>query len=260
MSKRYKVKLQLSYDGSDYAGFQKQSNSEPTIQGTLENALSTLLDEPIRVVGCGRTDARVHATKYFIHFWTHKDPSNYNFVYALNGPLTPNSIAFQNAWLAPEEFHALSSEFKVYKYLLFNDTIPNPFKQRYSTYDKRPYSVERLNQISHHLLGEHDFSSFQTSGTESKTTIKTLYQCHWHRENSGHIVFTISGNGFLRQMVRNIVGTALWIDRSGHDPEIVKEILDSRDRQQAKDTAPPQGLYLTHIQYPETLDKRCRKL
>ncbi|MEZ4872824.1 MAG: tRNA pseudouridine(38-40) synthase TruA [Bdellovibrionales bacterium] len=216
MAQRHKVKMQISYDGSDFQGFQRQGLETPTIQGELELALSQILDEPISVVGCGRTDAGVHATEYFIHFWTHKNPENYNLVYAINGPLTSPAIAAQNAWIAPDEFHALSSHRKTYKYLIYNASTPSPFKQRYATYDRRPINLKSLNELTQEILGEHDFTSFQTSGTDSKTTFKTfLTPIGPHPRKT--IYFTITGDGFLRQMVRNIVGTPIF-DRNGHGP------------------------------------------
>ena len=257
---RYKVKLEISYDGSLFNGFQKQKSGPPTVQGALEKALTRLLNKPTQVVGAGRTDKGVHALKSYVHFWTNKNPSQYQWVYALNGPLTPEGLVIKKAWLAPDDFHALSSEKKTYKYVILNQSLPSPFKRLYTTYERRPLKVEKLNLLSTPMLGTHDFSSFETSGTDSKTPNKTIFKAQWSQEAHNLVIFTIQGDGFLRQMVRNLVGTLLWMYRNGHPPEKFTEILGARDRQAARDTAPPEGLYLCDVTYSQELDKRCREL
>lgn len=258
--KRHKIKLDIAYDGSDFNGFQKQKQGPQTVQGALEAALTKLLDEPISVAGAGRTDKGVHALQSHCHFWTTKDPFKYKWTYALNGPLTPDSLVIKNAWLAPDEFHSLSSVKKTYKYVFLNSALPSPLMRLYATYDRRHFDIDLLNLLSSELIGTHDFSSFETSGTESKTPIKTIYKAHWQRQSKDLVVFTITGNGFLKQMVRNIVGTLTWCARNQATPEKIMHILAAKDRQAAKDTAPPQGLYMVKVHYSTEILSKMQRL
>ncbi|MDB2426215.1 tRNA pseudouridine(38-40) synthase TruA, partial [bacterium] len=247
------MRLLLSYDGSDFHGWQKQPEGQQTVQGVLESALSQILDEPIAVCGGGRTDKGVHALNQNAHFWTTKNPLNYNFTYALNGNITPYSLHIKKAWLAPDDFHALSSTHKTYQYVVLNRETPSPIKRNYSLHVKRPLNIDLLNEAAQCLIGEHDFTSFQTSGTESLTTIKKILQSQWRKTDKDTVIYTITGNGFLRQMVRNIVGTLLHIENKGLSASEIPRILAAKDRQKAYESAAPQGLYLTQVNYPKAL-------
>jgi len=256
----FKTKLLLSYDGSDFAGWQRQKDGSVTIQETIENVLSRLFDDKITITGSGRTDAGVHALGQVAHFLAPKDPSNFKFQRGLNA-LLPKTIVARAAWLAPEEFHArMSAERKTYKYLIYNHPIRSPFRRFYSTWIDRPLDLEHLNQSSRQILGEHDFKSFQTAGTELKSTIRTVFSAEWKPVGKSMLEFQITGSGFLKQMVRNIVGTSLDLNFQRRDPEEMRQILLAQDRRKALGTAAPEGLYLVKIVYPDTLDKRCRKL
>lgn len=260
MSERYKVKLQMTYDGTDFQGFQKQKGPEKTVQGSIEKALSKLFDEPIQVVGAGRTDAGVHAINQYAHFWTTKDPRNYKLTYALNGYLTPKSIVIKKAWIAPEEFHAISSERKTYKYMILNRDLPSALRRNQLLHIRRPLDVDYLNEVSQTILGTHDFSSFQTSGTEVKTTKKQIFTSIWERHPGEIITYTVTGDGFLRQMVRNLVGTFLWAERTRAPIGSILEILEAKDRQAAKDTAPAHGLYIYDVEYSKIIDNKCLEI
>ncbi len=257
--KKYKVKLQLSYDGTEFNGWQKQTTTPYTVQGALEKALTKILNEPIKVVGAGRTDAGVHAINQYAHFWTHKDPTKYNLTYALNSPLTPASVVVKKAWLAPDDFHALKSVKKTYKYLVLNAPLPSALRRNFSHHVRKPLNLDYLNELCLLLVGKHDFLSFQTTGTDSKTTKKTLFSLGWTK-SSDLAIFTVCGDGFLKQMVRNIVGTLLWMERNQLPPQTLNEILACLDRQAARDTAPASGLYLYNVEYPPELDNKCRQI
>lgn len=260
MSERYKVKLQLTYDGTDFNGFQKQKEPERTVQGSLEKALSKLLDEPIQVVGAGRTDRGVHAINQYAHFWTTKNPKNYKLLFALNGYLTPKSLVIKKSWLAPEDFHAMSSIRKTYKYMVLNRELPSALRRNHLLHVRQPLDIDYLNDISKEVLGEHDFSSFQTSGTIVKTTIKQIFTSSWSRHPGDILVYTVAGDGFLRQMVRNLVGTFLWAERTKAPTSVIKDILGALDRQAAKDTAPAHGLYIYDVEYSNHLDNKCLEI
>lgn len=255
-----KVKLLISYDGTDYEGWQRQADGKPTIQEALETALSRLFNQRITVTASGRTDAGVHAEAQVIHFTAPKDPTSMKLVRALNS-LLPESIAVKKAWLAPEEFHAQRSAVqKTYRYLIHNSPIPDPLRRRFTTWLKKPLNVEKLNEITKPLLGEHDFKSFQTSGTVLKTTVRTILKAQWAVVDENLIEFRITGTGFLKQMVRNIVGTALYLNQNDLGPDEMQRILEAKDRQFAKNTAPAQGLRLESVEYPPDLDNKCREI
>ena len=256
-TKKFKIVLLLSYDGSDFCGWQRQKFTESTVQGKLELALSNLLDEPIKLCGAGRTDAGVHARNQVAHFWTTKNPENYNWVFALNGPLTPDSICVKAVWLAPHDFHAIGSSIKKnYKYIVLNRQLPSAWRRNFLTHIRKPMAVNYLNLVGDLLVGEKDFASFQTSGTEVPHTIREIYFARWQERPGNILEFSISGNGFLRQMVRNIVGTMVYMESNSLKPSWILEVLQQKNRQAAKGTAPAQGLYLDRVIYPREMTNR----
>jgi tRNA pseudouridine38-40 synthase len=261
-----RIKLLISYDGTDYAGWQKQAEGDeftggrPTIQSTLEAALSKIFDTPIRTVASGRTDAGVHAEGQVVHFDAPRAIGDTKLVRALN-KMTPPTLGILKAWSAPSDFHALfSAKGKTYRYVIHNSREPNPLTARFMTHFEKPLDIDRLNALAEPLVGEHDFKSFQTSGTEVKTTVRTIREARWLKSSDGTIEFRITGTGFLKQMVRNIVGTLLYLHQNDGNPADMKRILQSLDRQAAKTTAPPEGLHLHAVYYPPELDNECREL
>jgi len=267
-----KIKMLLSYDGTDYAGWQRQGpkslDRRPTIQATLEDCLSKVFNTPIVIQTSGRTDAGVHAEGQVVHFkvpqkedGTHlKDPKTMNLLRSLNA-MTPNSISVHKAWIAPDDFHAIKSALhKTYRYMIHNSPVPNALTARYATWVRSPLDVNMLNSLIEPLIGEHDFSSFRTSGTEVKSTVRTISEAGWERLSPTTIQFRITGTGFLKQMVRNIVGTAIYLHQRGLGPDEMLKILHKKDRQEAKTTANPEGLYLESVKYPTELDNRCLEL
>lgn len=255
-----RIRLKISYDGSRYHGWQKQAEGTLTIQGQLESTLSQLLNEPITTIGSGRTDAGVHALAQNVHFETTKDPKRYSWLKALNGML-PADISVRDAWIAPPEFHALySARRKVYKYRIWNHPVPSPIQRQFSYWIPGNLSLDSLNLLAAGLIGTHDFASFQSAGTELKTTVRTLFKSQWVQRSPRILEYTVEGTGFLKQMVRNIVGTQLFLEKQGKGVEALIEILKTRDRQRAKDPAPPQGLFLNQVHYPRALDNTCVRL
>lgn len=255
-----KIKLLITYDGTDFGGWQRQKSGKPTIQGEIESALARIFNQKVNLVGSGRTDAGVHALGQIAHFRAPKDIHKYNLVRALNS-LTNEGIVIQSAWIAPDDFHAIaSSQRKTYKYLILNNPTPSALRHRYTTWVRQPLNLEYLNQVSQLLLGEHDFKSFQTRGTEVPNTIRQIEHIQWRQKELHLVEFTITGDGFLKQMVRNIIGCQLDMFLAQSQATKIIEILDAKDRQKALSTAPPQGLYLYSVEYPHELDNKCRKI
>lgn len=255
-----KIRLTLAYDGSDFSGWQKQKGEVATVQGCLEAALKKIFGEPVRVIGSSRTDAGVHAIHQVAHFKSPRDPKKINLLKALNA-LTPESVVVREVLAAPDDFHAIAStERKTYKYFIFNHELPNPFRRQFTTWIPRTLDIDFLNQATGYLLGSHDFTSFQSRGSEPPSAVRRIDQADWHKRSRNLISFQITGSGFLKQMVRNIVGTALDLYFHQREASDMAKILESRSRQQAGTTAPPQGLYLWRIYYPKDLDNKCRKL
>lgn len=259
-----RIKLLISYDGTDYAGWQRQSEEaldrRPTLQGTLEAALNKIFNQHINAQSSGRTDAGVHAEAQIVHFDAPRDPRGTPLVRSLNA-LTPESMSILQAWTAPKEFDALrSATHKTYRYTIQNSASADPLSVRYCHWMAYPLDINTLNALTEPLLGEHDFKSFQTGGTEIRSTIRRILEARWEKTAPDRIEFTITGTGFLKQMVRNIVGTVLFLHQNKGTPIDMKTILESRDRRAAKSTAVAKGLVLQRVYYPSDLDKLCLEL
>lgn len=255
-----RIRLLVSYDGTDFCGWQRQtSTGVPSVQDTLEKGLSKIFDCPINCSAAGRTDAGVHAIGQVVHFDTPK-LINVDLPWALRSVL-PKSIGVKDAWIAPPEFHAtISATHKNYRYLVYNAPRGNPLLARYSHWVRDPLNLIYLNQVAAHLVGHQDFKSFQSQGTPVKSTVRTIYRAEWKRVfHSNVLLFSVTGNGFLKQMVRNIVGTMLDLSKYGHDPLEMRKILDHQNRTKAGTTAPAEGLFMRKVYYPLDLDRQCRK-
>ena len=255
----HRVRLTISYDGTEFAGWQRQNNAT-SVQAVLEKALSEITGEPILIQGAGRTDSGVHAVGQVAHFDMDRHPDTVNLTYGLRGFLPP-SIVVKEAFHAPNDFHAMSSSIKkTYHYVVLNREVPSALRFRYSYHRRNPLDIDFLNEASEFLLGKQDFKAFQSVGTEVKSTIREIFEANWKRQSEDTVEFTITGNGFLKQMVRNIVGTLIEMNQEKESPKRINAILETLDRRKAGPTAPPQGLYLTRVYYPQALDNQCRKL
>jgi tRNA pseudouridine38-40 synthase len=255
----FRTRIHVSYDGTDFSGWQRQTTL-PSIQGTLETAISKIYNEPIRVLGASRTDSGVHANQQVAHFDIPRDPSAFDLRYAIQC-LSPDTVVIKEMFLAPADFHAIACVTdKVYKYRVINRRVPSALRGRFTYWVRYPLDLQFLNQAANFLVGTHDFKSFQSTGTVVQTTVRTISAAEWTQVDEDTIEFTIRGDGFLKQMVRNIVGTLIDLNQDQRPPERVRELLELRDRRQAGPTAPPQGLFLHRVNYPENIDNRCRKL
>ncbi len=259
-----KIKLLISYDGTDYCGWQKQkdhahASEKPSLQGSIETALTKLFNEPTGLNASGRTDAGVHAIGQVGDFTTSR-PLPKDLCWALRS-LLPESIVIKRAWLAPEEFHStLSSYKKTYRYWIWNRPRQSALLHRYSYWLRVPLDLNYLNEQAQFLCGEHDFKSFQCVGTPVASTVRKIHSIQWTRRNSSLVQFEVTGNGFLKQMVRNIVGTQVDLHKKSQPIETIKEVLAAKDRSKGGATAAPQGLFLKKVYYPRSLDIQCREI
>ena len=244
-----RIALQVSYDGTNYYGWQAQDGLA-TIAGNLEEALSFIANEKITCVCAGRTDAGVHALRQIIHFDTSARRSDYAWVAGVNSRLPPE-IRVIWAKEVDEKFHArFSAVARTYNYTIYNAAVASARLGRFTTLERIPLNISKMQQASEYLLGEHDFSSFRGSGCESRTPMRNLLRLNI--VNTRPLVeITITANAFLLHMVRNIVGTLLKIGRGEHPPEWIKEVLAAKNRIVAGPTAPAAGLCLIDVSYPD---------
>ncbi|TSJ44668.1 tRNA pseudouridine(38-40) synthase TruA [Mucilaginibacter corticis] len=246
--------IELSYDGTNYHGWQTQPNAV-TVQEVLDKALSTVLREPIETVGCGRTDTGVHAKEFFAHF-TPQPPEGGAFDghvlttmdRSLNSIL-PRDIAVKNIFEVDDEMHArFSATLRSYQYHIhFNK---DPFKNNYSWLLRDEPDLELMNQAAKIMMEYTDFSCFSKSNTQVKTNNCKINRAEWLKTDDGSIIFHISADRFLRNMVRAIVGTLLMVGRQEMAPEAVRNIIESKNRSNAGTSVPACGLYLTEVKYP----------
>lgn len=259
-----RIRFLVSYDGTDFCGWQKQHHGPlKSVQHVIQDALAEVFQEKITLFASGRTDAGVHAIGQVCHFDTHrpiKRLENWDFSWAMKRHL-PRSISIKKAWLAPPDFHAtISATRKTYRYLVYNKPRESAFLTRYSEWVRRPIDITHLQESSQFLLGKQDFKSFQSVGTPVPHTVRSVYQADWEWRKNDILQFTITGSGFMKQMVRNIVGTQMMLEKKGLQPETLREIIAAKDRVIAGPAAPPQGLFLMRVYYPQDLDKRCREI
>ena len=329
-----RFRILLSYNGSEYHGWQKQKN-QPTVQGEVERALKSIFKQEVSVVGAGRTDAGAHALGQTAHFdlqgsatlayqptsspkvsshtigesathavgqptsspkvsshtigesathavgqptsspkvsshtigesATHavgQPASSLKVLFmkkALNSILLPRGICIRRVYRAPEDFHALrSATWKTYRYFILNRSTPCVFRKKQIHWVSHPLPIDKLNVLSKRIEGRHDFKSFQNSGTPLKSTVRTVYLARWQKRKNNVVVFQIKGDGFLKQMIRNLVGAQLALLKEKEPLQKWDQIFRAKDRKSAYPTAPAEGLYLYKVSYPKALDSRCK--
>ena len=248
-----KIKLTIEYDGTNYQGWQRQGSGIPSIQGSIEDALFELFKKKINLMGAGRTDSGVHAENQVAHFIAPKDVRGYNFSHLFQALLPPD-ITIKKAELVPFYFHAQRSAIsKTYTYRIWNEPLPSALRARRSLWLRKPLDLERLNRACEKILGTHDFKCFRSEGSAVQSTVRTLNSAKFMKVGD-YIEFEINGDGFLKQMVRNIVGTFLQIELGLRKEDSISSLLTSKERMQAGPSVQPQGLYLTRVYYPAELD------
>ena len=241
------VALRLSYDGSSYHGWQVQK-TEVSVAETLETALTKICGHPVKTVGCGRTDAGVHALRYCANFRTDCTIPIGRFPLAVNSRL-PADIAVTDAVEAPEDFNAIGSCIKKeYIYKILNRNIRDPFlKNRVCFYPQR-LDLARMQAAARAFEGTHDFRAVRSLGTETKTTVRTVHWCRAEKDGD-LITVSICADGFLYNMCRAMVGTMVYASYGKLEPEDIPALLAAGDRRLTGPTMPPQGLYLNRIWY-----------
>lgn len=242
-----RIKLVVAYDGTNYQGWQIQSNGE-TIESMLNRALQSLTGEPIRVMGASRTDSGVHALGNVAVFDTEARMPGDKFSYALNQRL-PEDIRIQASCEVPGDFHPRYQEtVKTYEYRILNREFPLPSCRLNTYFTYYTLNVDRMCQAAAFLIGEHDFKSFCAAGAQVKTTIRTVYDLQIKKDED-LLTIRITGNGFLYNMVRIIAGTLMKVGTGEWEPEYIEEILKAKDRRKAGPTAPAKGLTLLEIRF-----------
>ena len=255
-----KIRLLISYQGTEFYGWQKQSTAR-TVQGEMEKALSRLFQRPVTVIGSGRTDTGVHAFGQTAHFEIPDSSRRVKDTPRALNHLTPPDISIQGAWRAPEEFHArFSVEKKTYSFFLSTSSARPALCRDLVWWTPIKPDLRKLQQVARVLLGEKDFKSFQTGGSPVKDTVKTIYSARWREQAPSFYRFDITGSGFLKQMVRNLVGAQLSVLKEKSPEKVMEEILKRRDRKAAPAPAPGKGLYLKEVFYPPPLDRKCRRI
>jgi len=241
------IAMRIMYDGSNYHGWQVQK-SETTVAGTLESVLSRLCEHPVRIQGCGRTDAGVHAELYCANFKSSTNIPVDRLPLAINS-LLPSDISVQKALQVPDDFDStLSCIKKEYTYRIYNSRIRNPFYANRAYFYPQSLNVEAIKDAAQHFVGTHDFAAVRSVGTETKTTVRTVY---WYEvEEKGHFLeLRACANGFLYNMARAMVGTLLYVSEGKISPKELPELLKKKDRRLTGPTVPPDGLYMTKIWY-----------
>jgi tRNA pseudouridine38-40 synthase len=242
-----KIKLVIEYDGTAYLGWQIQPKG-PTLQGKIEEKLSLLTGEAIHLVGSGRTDAGAHAFGQVAHFKTKSRMDVDSLQKALNSLLPPD-IMIQKAEEVGEDFHARRPRSKVYEYRILNRDVRSVFHRHYAWHLLQKLDFEEMKRAARNLIGEHDFSSFRSVGSPTRTSVRKVIRAEWKKSRDGLIRFEIEANGFLKQMVRAIVGTLVEVGRGKISVEEFRRILDAKDRKMAGPTAPARGLFLKEVKY-----------
>lgn len=253
----YRYKITFAYDGTNFAGFQIQPHQR-TVEQTLKTIVNRMAknpEPPLNVIGSGRTDAGVHALNQVAHFDLPILIPNESMVRALNSQL-PLDIVVKKAELVDESFHArYNAHRKRYRYRVSQGEFVNPFRRNYTAHYKYPVDVAKMDQAAQDLLGEHDFTSFVASGSQAKSNVRTIYEAHvWREESSGEICFDFVGNGFLYNQVRIMVALLLEIGNGQRPVNDVPRVIAAKDRQEARMTAPAEGLYLVKVDYGESAE------
>jgi tRNA pseudouridine38-40 synthase len=263
------LKLTVAYDGRAYAGWQVQPD-KPTVQGTFQSTWQKLTLEKVNVTAAGRTDAGVHAFGQTVGVFTETRLTNVELLRGLNA-LLPDDIAAVAVDDAPENFHATYDAVgKRYCYMIHNARTPSVFDRHYAWHNPHPLDAAAMHIAAQGLVGRHDFSAFESAGSERPHSIRTIHELKVERGShvaeflrnsdsasseklphvqSNRITIEVHGDGFLYNMVRTIVGTLVEVGRGNRDTNWPAEVLATRDRRRAGQTAPPQGLFLVSVDY-----------
>lgn len=242
------IKLILEYDGTNYRGWQKQKNGR-TIQGEVERAVGEVTkEESIEVIGCSRTDSGVHSRAYTANFNTNSSIPGEKFLYAINNKL-PKDIVVTFSEEVEEKFHSrYNSKGKTYCYTILNRRVPSAIHRNYVYLVKDALDLDLIIEGAKYFEGTHDFEAFRTLGSSVKTTVRTIHRVKIEKEED-LIKIYVTGDGFLYNMVRIMVGTLIEVGRKKIKPNEIKNIIDKKDRKLAGIVVPPMGLELLEVFY-----------
>jgi len=241
-------KITIEYDGSAYHGWQRQT-MDRTIQGEIETALMTMAGNRVALTGSGRTDAGVHAYNQVANFQCETQLTPGVFQKGLNS-LLPEDIVITSCEVVPEKFHAqYDAKSKTYHYRILNRPIPVAISRQYAWHIRKELDIDAMRSALRFIVGTHDFKAFEGSGSPRADTIRCIINADLFKTDDGYVVLKIEGDGFLRFMVRNIVGTLVDVGLGKITPDDFKQILVSRDRNLAGITAPAHGLFLMTVRY-----------
>ena len=241
------IKLTIEYDGKDFNGWQKQPN-KLNIQGTIEQAIKCVTGEDVELNASGRTDAGVHALGQVANFKTNSKIPIEKFAIAINSRLK-KSIVIKKAEEVDERFHSrLNCKKKTYRYIINNSEEGSAIYRNLETHIPQKLDVSKMEQAIKYFEGEHDFKAFKASGTSSKSSVRTIYEAKIYQKGE-KIFIELTGNGFLYNMVRIIVGTLVDVGMGKIKPEDIPQIINEVKRENAGKTLPPNGLYLLNVMY-----------
>jgi tRNA pseudouridine38-40 synthase len=241
-------RIVVEYDGTAYHGWQRQKQ-DPSIQGALEQALARMTGQSLTVNGSGRTDAGVHALGQVANFHCRTRLGPMELLKGLNS-LLPADIAIRACDSVPLDFHArFDARWKSYQYRILNRPVRPALDRHRVWHIYRSLDLAAMRAALPHIIGTHDFRAFENTGSPRSTTVRTVRQADLRREGDGCLIFEVSANGFLKFMVRNLVGTLVAVGLGRLAPQEVAVIRQSGDRRRAGAAPPPEGLYLLHVTY-----------
>ncbi|MGQ0511450.1 MAG: tRNA pseudouridine(38-40) synthase TruA [Betaproteobacteria bacterium] len=246
-SSSIRIALGVEYDGSRFLGWQTQPGGG-TVQDTLQSALSVIAAAPVAVTCAGRTDRGVHARGQVVHFDTEAERPDGAWVRGVNA-LLPESVAVLWSHRVDPGFHARYGAYaRTYRYVLINRPVRPALAARHAGWHHAPLDEEAMRQAAAHLVGEHDFTAFRSAECQAKSPVRTVHAISVERDVE-RIDIVVRANAFLHHMVRNIVGTLVYVGKGRHAPGWAGEVLESRDRSRAAPTFAPDGLYLEAVEY-----------
>ena len=242
------IKLTIAYDGTEFVGWQRQENGV-SIQGVIEDALAKIEGAPVTLHGAGRTDAGVHALAQVASARIAAPLDDLTMARALNANL-PEAIRVSVVETVADEFHArFSAKAKSYEYRISNGAVMPPFIRLYAWHIPEPLDLEAMREASGAIAGEHDFAGFRSARSANRTTVRRVWTAEWRPAGDGLLVFHIAGDGFMRYMVRSLVGTLVEVGRGQRPASDLGRLLETPDRSAAGRTAPAHGLFLVNVAY-----------
>lgn len=243
------IRIDVQYEGTKYVGWQRQAKGK-SIQGVLEQALAKVAAEKITLYSSSRTDAGVHAREQVASFSLKKSRTPVRAFVEGTNSLLPDDIRVFDAKEMNLGFHAnFDAVEKTYRYFFQPGQIPSVFFRAYAWHFRQKLNLTAMKKGADFLLGEHDFAAFRTQGSQTKTTVRKVFEATWTHAPMNLLYFEISANGFLKYMVRNVVGTLVDVGLGKKKPEDVRKVLESGKRERGGKTAPPHGLFLWRVKY-----------